>query len=143
MAIRRQDVAEARDSLAAFARLIGWPMEDWQSGALTLEKRQTVLISPRQAGKSRSLSVLALWWAFRKPGQMILVLSAGDVAASRLLRTMRQAAVHPLLASSVVDETQHRLILDNGSEFRPRLGLPDPGLGSGFAPDRRGRLAAA
>ena len=49
---------------------------------------------------------------------MVLVLSAGDVAAARLLRTMRQVAEHPLLGSSVTDETQHRVILSNGSEIR-------------------------
>ena len=114
----RQDIAQARRDLGAFATLIGWPLETWQRDPLKLETRQTVLISPRQCGKSRSLSVLALWWAFRKPNQMVLVLSAGDVAASRLLRTIRQAAAHPLLGASVNDETQHRVILSNGSEIR-------------------------
>ena len=114
----RQDITQARRDLGAFATLIGWPLETWQRDPLKLETRQTVLISPRQCGKSRSLSVLALWWAFRKPNQMILVLSAGDVAASRLLRTIRQAAAHPLLGASVNDETQHRVILSNGSEIR-------------------------
>ena len=116
--LTRQDVTAARDDLSTFGTLVGWPLEDWQSRPLRLETRQTVLISPRQAGKSRSLSVLALWWAFRRPRQMVLVLSAGDVAAARLLRTMRQVAEHPLLGSSVIDETQHRVILSNGSEIR-------------------------
>ena len=114
----RQDVTAARNNLATFADLVGWSLESWQSAPLKLETRQTVLISPRQAGKSRSLSVLALWWAFRRPRQMVLVLSAGDVAAARLLRTMRQVAEHPLLGASVTDETQHRVILSNGSEIR-------------------------
>ena len=114
----REDIRHARGDLGAFAALVGWPLETWQRDPLRLETRQTVLISPRQCGKSRSLSVLALWWAFRRPRQMVLVLSAGDVAAARLLRTMRQVAEHPLLGSSVTDETQHRIILSNGSEIR-------------------------
>ena len=48
----------------------------------------------------------------------MLVVSAGDEAAGRLLRTMQQITTHPLLAGSVVDETQHRIILSNGSEIR-------------------------
>jgi hypothetical protein len=116
--LTRQDIAEARRDLGKFATMIGTPLETWQRGALTLEARQTVLISPRQCGKSRSLSILALWWAFRRPRQVILVLSAGDVAAARLLRTMRQFAEHPVLGASVSDETQHRIILSNGSEIR-------------------------
>lgn len=90
----------------------------WQRDSLALQKRQTVLVSPRQCGKSRSLSLLALWWAYRKPGQMVLVVSAGDEAAGRLLRMMQTMAEHLLLAGSVVDETAHRLVLTNGSEIR-------------------------
>ena len=114
----RQDVTEARRDLAAFGRLIGWPLEPWQSGALSLTVRQTVLISPRQCGKSRSLAVLASWWAFRRPKQLVLIVSAGEDAAGRLLRSVREITGHPLLAGSVEDETQHRVILSNGSEIR-------------------------
>jgi hypothetical protein len=114
----RQDIMRAREDLGAFGALVEYPLETWQQAALKLGTRQTVLISPRQCGKSRSLSVLALWWAFRRPKQVVLVLSAGDVAAARLLRTMRQIAAHPLLGASVDDETQHRVILSNGSEIR-------------------------
>lgn len=97
---------------------MGWPLESWQREALALGKRQTVLVSPRQCGKSRSLSVLAVWWAYRRPGQLVLIVSAGDEAAGRLLRTMQSITSHPLLSGSVVDETQHRVILSNGSEIR-------------------------
>ena len=114
----RPDVDRAKNDLGAYSRLVGWPLEPWQLGALELTTRQTCLVSPRQCGKSYSLSVLATWWAYRKPGQLVLVVSAGDEAAGRLLRTMRQIAGHPLLAASVDDETQHRVILSNGSEIR-------------------------
>jgi hypothetical protein len=108
----------ARTDLGVFADLVGWPLEAWQLESLRLEKRQTVLVSPRQCGKSRSLSVLAVWSAFRRPRQVVLVVSAGDEASARLLRSMQLLCDHPLLAGSVVDETQHRLILSNGSEIR-------------------------
>lgn len=93
-------------------------MEPWQLEAMASPVRQVVLISPRQCGKSRSLSILATWVAFRKPRQMILLVSAGEEAAGRLLRTIRDITQHPLLAGSVVDETQHRVVLSNGSEIR-------------------------
>lgn len=111
-------VRRARDDLGVFAELIGWPMEPWQLAAMQAPTRQTILISPRQCGKSRSLSLLALWTAFRTPKQMILVVSAGEEAASRLLRTIREIATHELLSGSVLDETQHRVVLSNGSEIR-------------------------
>lgn len=112
------DVRRARDDLGAFAALIGWPMEPWQLDAMQCPSRQIVLISPRQCGKSRSLSILATWTAFRKSRQMILLVSAGEEAAGRLLRTIRDITTHPLLAGSIVDETQHRVVLSNGSEIR-------------------------
>jgi Terminase large subunit, T4likevirus-type, N-terminal len=116
--LSREGLARICDDLGLFASFIGWELAPWQLSALSLETRQTVLISPRQCGKSRSLSVLAVWWAFRRPRQMVLVVSAGDEAASRLLAAVRRVAEHPLLAGSVVDETQHRVILSNGSEIR-------------------------
>ena len=114
----RPDVAAARDDLGRFAELVGWPLEEWQLAALRLETRQTCLLSPRQCGKSRSLAVLATWWAYRKPGQVVLVVSASEGAAGRLLRAIQQVSLNPLLSGSVVDETQHRLILSNASEIR-------------------------
>lgn len=114
----RQEVATARDDVGAFAKLVGSPMESWQREALGLEKRTTVLVSPRQCGKSRSLSVLAVWWAFRKPDQVVLVVSAGEDAAKRVLRAVRDLAAHPLLSGAIMDETQERLVLSNGSAIR-------------------------
>lgn len=116
--LSRERVRLARTDLGVFADLVGWPLESWQQEALRLEKKHSILVSPRQCGKSRSLSVLAVWWAFRKPKQLVLVISAGDEAAGRLLRTMQEVTAHPLLSGSVLDETQHRIVLSNGSEIR-------------------------
>lgn len=116
--IPREDVRRARNDLGIFAELIGWPLAPWQLEAMSCPTRQVVLISPRQCGKSRSLSILATWVAFRKPRQMILLVSAGEEAAGRLLRTIRDITTNPLLQGSIVDETQHRVVLSNGSEIR-------------------------
>lgn len=116
---RGVDPAAARNDLATFAEMVGWPMTDWQARALALEARSTVLVAGRQMGKSRSLALLALWWAFRQPGQRVLVVSAGEEASRRLLATARQiAAGSPLLTGSVVDEGTALLRLTNGSEVR-------------------------
>lgn len=116
---RRVDPAAARNDLATFAEMVGWPMTDWQARALALEARSTVLVAGRQMGKSRSLALLSLWWSFRQPGQRVLVVSAGEEASRRLLATARQiAAGSPLLTGSVVDEGSALLRLTNGSEVR-------------------------
>lgn len=111
-------MSRAQDDLEVFAGLVGRKLTSWQAEALRLETRQTALVAARQLGKSYSLSVLACWWAFRQPAQTVLIVSAGEIAAGRLLRDVQRIAGHRLLAGSVVDETQSRVILSNGSEIR-------------------------
>lgn len=113
------DLDAARRSLPAFAELIGRPMADFQAEALRLETRTTVIVAPRQSGKSRSLALLALHRAFTKPGLRVLIVSAGDDAAKRLLAEIRNVAVSsPLLRGSVTDELAALVTLTNGSEIR-------------------------
>ncbi len=106
-------------ALMAFGERIGVPLERWQADALGLETRESVLVAPRQSGKSRSLAVLALFVAFNQPGSRTLVVSAGEDGARRLLGDVRRfAAGSPLLASSVLDKFAGLLSLSNGSEIR-------------------------
>jgi hypothetical protein len=109
------DLDALRDDVAAFAAVVGHPLSGPQARALGLEARTTVILAPRQTGKSRSLGVCALWWAFRRARQTVLVVSAGEDAARRLLALVRTVAAHPLLAGSVVDESGSRVTLSNGS----------------------------
>lgn len=113
--VLRQDVRAARDDLASFATLVGYPMAHWQVAGMQSSARQTILISPRQCGKSRSLALLAVWTAFRRPGTLVMIVSASETAATRLLFTVREICQHPLLSGSTVDETMTRLVLSNGS----------------------------
>lgn len=113
------DLPQAREDLRAFSTLIGHELAPWQAAALLLERRTSVIVAPRQSGKSRSLSVLALWWAYRRANQRVLIVSAGEDAARRLLAEASSAAVRsPLLSTSVIDENSGLLVLSNGSEAR-------------------------
>jgi hypothetical protein len=113
------DLRVLRSSVSAFAEEVGRRLTSWQAEALALEVRTTVIVAPRQSGKSRSLAVLAVWWAFRRGGQRVLLLSAGEDASRRLLAEVR-AIVNgsPLLAGSVLDEQAGLVTLSNGSEIR-------------------------
>ncbi len=51
---------------------------------LALLARTTVIVAPRQSGKSFALAVLSLHRAFAKRGQRVLVRS--DARATRLVR---------------------------------------------------------
>ena len=113
------ELERAREDLGAFSEAIGQPLAPWQTQALALQRRTTTLVAPRQSGKSRSLAVLALHRAFRRPGQLVLIVSAGEDAARRLLASAaRMAFGSRLLAGSVVDETAALLTLSNGTQIR-------------------------
>jgi len=86
--------------------------------ALELETRTTVIVAPRQTGKSYSLTLLGLWQAFRKREQRVLIVSASEDAAKRVLAEMIRVAQSPLLVGSIVNETAALLLLSNGSEIR-------------------------
>jgi hypothetical protein len=113
------DLAHARRDLRTFAMAVGQPLTDWQADSLALDRRTSIVVAPRQAGKSRALSVTALWWAYSRPGQRVLVISAGEDASRRLLASAAAVAIRsPLLAGSVTDENAGLLVLSNGSEVR-------------------------
>lgn len=113
------DLRPLRDDLSAFAAAVGQPLTRWQSDALLLRHRTSVVVAPRQSGKSRSLSVLAAWWAFRNPGSRVLLVSAGEDASKRLLAEAASIVQgSALLSGSVTDEMTGLLSLSNGSEIR-------------------------
>lgn len=112
------DLLRAREDLGVFGQAVGLPLTECQAEALRLESLFTVLVAPRQTGKSRSLSLLACWWAVRRPGQVVLVVSASEDAAKRLLRQVRAVLEHPLLADVVADEQAGVVVLSNGSQIR-------------------------
>jgi hypothetical protein len=108
----------ARDDLATFSALIGRPLTPAQARLGQLDRRVTVVIAPRQTGKSRSLSNLGTWWAFRRPNQHVLIVSASDDAARRLLSEVKSAVARPPLSGSVVDDLAAVVRLTNGSVIR-------------------------
>lgn len=115
--ITREYVRKFRDDYGFFCQSVGHPRTSFQLDAMRLDCRQTVVVAPRQCGKSESLSLLALWWAFRQSNQLVMVVSASETAAVRLLGTIRDFCTHPLLKDAVVDETMTRLVLSNGSRI--------------------------
>ena len=115
----RARVLAAREDVAVFADLVERPLTAVQAGALGFGHRTTVIRAGRQSGKSRTLAVGALWWAMRKSEQRVLIISAGESGALRLLAEVRSiAAASELLRGAVVDESASLLRLANGSEVR-------------------------
>lgn len=110
----------ARRDAAVFAELLlGVPLWDHQVDVVRSPARYRVVCAGRQVGKSRLLAVMALHRAFAVPGSMVLIVSAGDTAAKRLLEDVAAMALGaPLLAGSVVDDSSKAVSLSNGSTVR-------------------------
>jgi hypothetical protein len=121
------DVELLRESPVAFAaEAIDAPLTAAQASIFEPNREQRrhreqilAILAPRQTGKSLFLAKIALWRAFREPGHRVLIVSASEDAARRLLAEVRRFAAHsPLLAGSVVDEQAGLVRLSNGSEIR-------------------------
>jgi hypothetical protein len=117
--VDRELVRRARAGIDFFARVLtGEELWPHQVALASSVARIVAACIGRQAGKSRTLAVLALWHAWRSPGFRVLVLSAGEDAAKDLLAEIARLAGSPLLAGSVVDSTASTITLSNGSTIR-------------------------
>jgi hypothetical protein len=111
------DLQRIRTDLAYFAQLLGQPLADWQR--LTLDVLFLCVVAGRQLGKSRFAAIAALWFAVRKPGQLIILASASEDGAKRLLAmALGFARAYPALAASFEDEQLGLVRLSNGSVIR-------------------------
>ena len=110
-------IRAARDPVEFSRLLCGAPLWDHQIAVVRSQARYRVICSGRQAGKSRLLSISALHKAFTSPGCLVLIVSAGEIAAQRVLADIGDLCGRPLLRGSVVDETKSRVVLTNGSQI--------------------------
>ncbi|WP_218030279.1 terminase large subunit domain-containing protein [Pseudonocardia hydrocarbonoxydans] len=91
-----------------------WPH---QLDVATSPARYRVVCAGRQVGKSVLLAVLALHTAATRRNATVLLVSAGEEAAKRLLAECAGLA-RDRLSGSVLDETRSTLALSNGSTIR-------------------------
>jgi hypothetical protein len=110
----------AGDGLAAFAERIGAPLAPHQAESLRLSKRTTAIVAPRQAGKSRAVSVLALERSIANTNHHTLIVSAGSAAAKRVLATIADMALSadPHGARLAREPTHELIEFTNGSTIR-------------------------
>ena len=112
------DLRRAISDVRVFSKAIcGAELWPHQVAVARSPARYRVICSGRQAGKSRLLSISALHKAFTAPGSLTLIVSAGEIAAQRVLADIGDLCTAPLLRGSVVDETKSRVVLSNGSQI--------------------------
>lgn len=113
------DLALLKRDLGAFARAVGRPRTEWQLAAARMETRLSLLCAGRQLGKSELLGLVGLFRASGEREHLVLIISASDHAARRLLAlaaTIAQGS--DLLRGSVVDQQRGLIRLSNGSTIR-------------------------
>lgn len=93
------------------------PLWPHQLDVATSPARYRVVCAGRQVGKSVLLAVLALHTAATRRNATVLLVSAGEEAAKRLLAECAGLA-RDRLSGSVLDETRSTLALSNGSTIR-------------------------
>jgi hypothetical protein len=113
------EVYESLLDVREFARrLVGEPLWPHQEAVAMSLARTRVMNCGRQAGKSRTLAVLALHGAFTHSEYRVLILSAGEDSAKDLLAEISALASSSLLAGSVVDDNASLVTLSNRSTIR-------------------------
>ncbi|QMU22884.1 terminase large subunit domain-containing protein [Gordonia rubripertincta] len=119
MTITTEDFRAGIRSAEAFAEhLVGEPLWPHQRDMVQSPARIRVMCAGRQVGKSRTLAIEALYRAFTQPNAFVLLISAGEVAARRLLEECATlASASPLLRGSVVDDQRTQVTLSNRSRI--------------------------
>jgi hypothetical protein len=108
----------ATDPGAFAVQLLGRPLWDHQLLLARSPARYRIVCAGRQCGKSSALAVISLHAAFTRRDQLVLLVSAGEVASRRLLEECAALALaSPLLRGSVLDENKSELTLSNGSRI--------------------------
>lgn len=114
------EVFSPATDVGAFAeQVLGRPLWDYQLSIARSSARYRVVCAGRQVGKSVTLSAVALFEASTRANILVLIVSAGETAAMRLLEECSSLASGSLaLAGSVVDDSKTLLTLSNGSVIR-------------------------
>lgn len=100
------------------ARVLGRPAWPHQVEVLRDPARYRCLVAGRQSGKSSTLAIAALHTGATRRNALVLIVSAGEVAARRLLADVAAIATSsPMFAGSVLDESKGALVLSNGSRI--------------------------
>lgn len=102
---------------AALCTKVGMVPDPWQLAVLRSTSRRICLVCARQAGKSWTSAVLAVWRAAYQPGSLVLMV-APALRQSQLLffaaLTLYRQLGRPVLSES---ENQTSLTLENGSRI--------------------------
>lgn len=107
-----------RDGIEIAFGEAGWP---WQFRLLSLWTATplSVVLKARQLGVSWLAAIYALWWAMRRPGQQILLISKGQLDAEELLAKVAYVLerLPPAWRPEAVVNTRMIRLLGLGSEI--------------------------
>lgn len=108
----------SRDDIAFFAeRVLATPLLPYQLEMARSKPRRRIACCGRQIGKSWWVSIEAIHFAATNPGSNTLIVSAGEVAALRIMEVCSLLIARSPLASSVVNDHKSKIIFSNGAQI--------------------------
>lgn len=110
-----RDLAAALDPVR-FAETCGIVPDSWQADVLRSDARQLILCCSRQAGKSTTTALMALWTAIYQPGALVLIVSPSLRQSQELYRKVANL-LRVLKQPAPSEESALRLELPNGSRL--------------------------
>jgi hypothetical protein len=117
-------VAKCRIDPVVFAKIFCKFYPHWYQSAILRDFSQNISIRMgRQMGKTSSIAIFALWYAYNRPDaltphqKVTVVIIAPSQRQSKIMYDQIRAYIHanPLLESSVTKSTLDRIELDNNS----------------------------
>lgn len=114
---RRKAALEAWTDPVAFARSVHLEPYPWQERVLRWEGKRLLLNCCRQAGKSTTTSVLALYRAVTKPRSLVLLISPSLRQSAELFRKVLDALGEMKRRPKMLEENKLSLRLENGSRI--------------------------
>lgn len=90
----------------------------YQAEILESGGKRIIIVAGRQVGKTYMLAIYALWWAFTKPDQCVLIV-APTLRQSKIMynRVRTFGSLVPWIRRSRIKDTMTETIFDNNSEI--------------------------
>jgi hypothetical protein len=109
-----KDLARCFDPVL-FARDCGVEPDPWQANLLRTRPHRSLMLCPRQTGKSTVAQLTALWTALYEPQSLVVIVSPSDRQSTEMLDVI--ARYHSALDAAPLDrKNMHRMEFANGSK---------------------------
>jgi hypothetical protein len=102
----------------AMARAVGVEPDEWQASLLYDMPNRTMILAPRQSGKSTVTALAAMWFSLAKSPANIIIVSPTSAQSQLMLSTLGRFLAKLPGGPSFDSESEKRIQLSNSSVIR-------------------------